>query len=396
MQQSSGILKKLFSKKEICGGTAAALLLVGVGTAPAHASEGSFQVQRTWGTDGRVAAILQVGDRLYIGGSFDSVTDRSGHSYPVANLAVFIPATGTFDTSWRPQPNGAVTALAAGGAQQLYIGGKFTAVGGQPHAHVARVNTASGSLDTTWPTQANRAVRAIQVANGSVYLGGTFGRVADAKRSSWRPRLARVSAASGALDRSWKPSPDRQVRALAVSADGTRLYVGGEFTRLFGSSHGRHLAAVDLPSGTLDPAFRPQPYNRSSRPAVYDFAFHGADLLVAAGGSGGACASVDPLSGTLKWSQHTNGNVQAVALVGDAVLCGGHFNGAGSFGGERRYKLGIVDADSGAVLPYAPRINSALGVWSLAGTAQGVAYLGGDFTKVDGTQQQHFASLLPG
>ena len=90
---------------------------------------------------------------------------------------------------------------------------------------------------------------------------------------------------------------------------------------------------------------------------------------------------------------HTNGNVQAVALLGGLVYCGRHFNGTRSFGGADRYKLAAVDATSGTIAAFAPRLDSALGVFALAATGPHLE-VGGDCTTVSGADQ-HFAQFTP-
>ena len=117
-------------------------------------------------------------------------------------------------------------------------------------------------------------------------------------------------------------------------------------------------------------------------------------LFAAIGGPGGRCSAFDPTTAATRWSVHTNGNVQAVALLGGLAYCGGHFNGTRSFGDTDRYKLAAVDATSGTIVTFAPRLNSALGVFALAASSPHLA-VGGDFTTVSGADQQHFAQFTP-
>jgi hypothetical protein len=65
------------------------------------------------------------------------------------------------------------------------------------------------------------------------------------------PALERCShRRDGKLDASWNPSTDGVVYALAASADGSKIFLGGGFTTVNGEPRGR-LAAVDPVNGQL-------------------------------------------------------------------------------------------------------------------------------------------------
>lgn len=353
---------------------------------------GSMSVARTWGTDGRVDAILAAGDRVYIGGTFNSVTDPAGNNYAAQNLAVYLPATGAFDTSFTPRPDGVVNALAISGAR-LYLGGDFSTVGGLARQRLASVDATSGAV-SSWAPQVNNVVNALAASNGSVYVGGLFDHLTDSGGSHGVVSLARVNATSGVLDTSWNVAVNDQVRALAFSDDGSALYVGGDFTSLDGSATAAHLGSVNTSNGQLTTGFKADAYGGGTKPPVNTLNVDGSTLLVGASGSGGACAALNSITGHLNWTIHTNGNVQGIAVLNGTVYCGGHFNGSGAFAGLTRYKLGLITESTGAILDYTPRIDSALGVWSIAAGAN-LVYLGGDFASISGVPQPHLATLIP-
>src|SRR5919198_2048323 len=94
------------------------------------------------GADGRVSAFARAGDRLFVGGDFDSV---GGEAH--ANLAALDAATGQVVSTWRADTNGAVEALApSSDGTVLYVGGTFTSVGGVVRRHVAALSTATGAV----------------------------------------------------------------------------------------------------------------------------------------------------------------------------------------------------------------------------------------------------------
>ena len=55
---------------------------------------------------------------------------------------------------------------------------------------------------------------------------------------------------TGALITSFAPTFNAQVRSITVTPDGTKVYVGGEFTQVNGATRNR-VAAFDPPTGAL-------------------------------------------------------------------------------------------------------------------------------------------------
>jgi hypothetical protein len=135
---------------------------------------------------------------------------------------------------------------------------------------VARPERFSTSANSTWgtspgdPDKAGRVLAMVEHA-GVVYLGGEFTGFVPPAGSPVTPRayLAAIDAASGKL-LPWNPTPDGSIRALAVSADGRRLYVGGDFNAIGGGA-ARNLAALDLATGGLDTSFSPPLLNSGVR-----------------------------------------------------------------------------------------------------------------------------------
>lgn len=357
---------------------------------------------KTWGTNGRVNTILPVGDRVYVGGTFSALIDPSGVSYPVSNLAVFNAATGAPDLNFQAKTNGAVIALATDDAR-LYIGGAFDVVSDAAatwtRGRIAALDRSTGEVQAWAPKATGSQVDAVafSAATGSVYMGGNFTTVTGAGGSAApNPFIAKIDAASAEVDQGFQAAPSDRVRALNVAADGSgRLFVGGDFLNVSGATKTKSLAAVRLTTGVLDSSFVPGPTNEVASPPVLDITSDPARVFVATTGSGGSCAALNGTTGGLLWSAHANGNMQAVRLVGQALYCGGHFGGTGSFEGVTREKLAAVDADTGSVLPFKPRVNTALGTWSLgAQVGDPNLYMGGDFTKVSGLAQPRFAQFI--
>jgi len=356
--------------------------------APAH----------TWGVNGQVLTILPVGDRIYVGGTFSAAVDTSGISYPVSNLAVFSRSTGEADLAFDADPSGTVTSLATDGTN-LFVGGAFNKVSsggiGYARSDVASVNLSTGSVNAWRPMVSGGQVDTVaySTATNSLYLGGNFTSVKDAASTvAPGPYLASVSASTGLVNSGFAPTPNGRVRSVNVAANGSGLYIGGDFTSVAGQGNTKSLTRVNALTGAVDSSFRPAPTNQGNYAPVFDVTSDGSRVYVAVGGAGGACTALTAATGAAVWTHHTNGNGQSVRVLGSTVYCAGHFSGTASFDGYTRYKLAAVDAATGAVLSFAPNVNTALGVWSL-GTQPGdpTLYIGGDFTKVAGVYQPHFA-----
>ena len=153
------------------------------------------------------------------------------------------------DPEFNPDPNSTVSSLALQADGQILVSGVFTTLGGQPRAHLARLN-ADGTLDAGFNPAANSSVYSLAVqADGSILVGGAFTTLGGQARS----RLARLNA-DGTLDPSFSPGADGSVYSLAVQADG-KILAAGSFTTLGGEPRS-YVGRLNA-DGTVDPAFPP-------------------------------------------------------------------------------------------------------------------------------------------
>ena len=359
---------------------AAAVMLLAVSGA-VWATPSSVPDAGTVQTDGRVWAILRMGDRVYLGGDFTHVNGVARN-----RLAAINAATGEL-TNWNPNANGSVRTLtAAPDGSRLYAGGAFTSVSGTYRGRLAALNAATGGLDTTWkPGTANSTVRAIAVSGGRVYIGGNF----TILKGQSRQRLARVDGVTGALDPSWVPSANAGVRTLALSPDGARLYVGGDFTAVSGQSR-PYLVGLDAANAGAA-VWRPL---TEPNGAIFDVLARDASVYAAEGGGGGAAAAYEASTGISTWILHArgDGDVQALTYLDGKVYLGGHFTG---FAAQDRRFFAAVDASTGVLDSWNPRGGGAgLGVWALeADPLRTRVYAGGDFTSVSGVTHKRFAQF---
>ncbi len=129
---------------------------------------------------GTIKAVVDDGHGgWYVGGEFDRIGGTVVHN--LAHLTV----AGAVDTTWTPDPNGAVDTLLRPGTR-MYVGGEFTVLGGQERSHLAAVDTVTGTV-TDFNPKAESAIQSLALWDTTVYAGGDGGVAAlDAETGSRR------------------------------------------------------------------------------------------------------------------------------------------------------------------------------------------------------------------
>jgi Ca2+-binding RTX toxin-like protein len=377
---------------------------------------------RTWNTNGtvRATALSEDGSTLYIGGKFTSVRENppgvAGASVNASNVAAIDVTTGAPIPTWTPQVTDAEGAAAVHSLAvkdgRVFIGGNFTAVGGQPRHNLAAVAAADGSVDpfaprvlhtTATPSGQNSHVMALLASDSKLYVGGWF-NTADGKS---RANLAAFDLESGALDPVWRPRANDKVRDLESASDGLSIFAAGTFRYMTGSNGTKEerqsVARLWADSGNLHPWKIPTGTIQSPQ--------NGWDLTVTPtvlyGGFGlkpnyaAAFQLATGDVGTQLWRFNTVGNVQTVALSPDGLrlFFGGHF-GTNVLehevcGGQQLSGLASVNALTGQIncdwIPQLePSVNNANGPWAMTSTDTHL-WVGGGFTHVSGVDQRNLA-----
>jgi hypothetical protein len=231
--------------KILVGGSFASANSTGPANLARLNEDGSLDTSWTVTVNGIVRAICVVGGDVFMGGSFTTVNGE-----PRNRLAKLSMADGALDMTWNPgltnviAANAVVNTLAHVG-DHLYVGGVFTSFTGGTRSNLARFSTLNGSLNG-WNPGANGAVNAITYDGTYIYAGGAFTTIASAAPNTARNRLVRFLASTGAAD-AWNPIPSGSFTVNALAVGGGHVYVGGNFT-----SPKTRLARFTLPGGTLD------------------------------------------------------------------------------------------------------------------------------------------------
>ncbi|WP_256840638.1 YncE family protein [Ornithinimicrobium faecis] len=339
--------------------------------------------EQSWRVNGRVNAVLVVGDTVYVGGTFTRATSPSGEVVTRANLAAFDVGTGELRRDFRADAGSSVRALETDG-EDLYVGGWFGRIQGVTRSRLAKIDLATGLVDGTFRPAASGAVLALDYKADALYVGGDFQTIAGASRN----RLAKVDAVSGVLDATFRASAGGQVRALVTSPVSNTLYVAGRFGTLSSVSR-TGLGAVSTTTGSVvGPVFA------SSVNPTLDLSINsqGTALYGAIDAGNNNVSAWNVGSGARLWRQTAMGDVQAVDYYDGRVYFGFHEG----FGGNTTLKLLAADAQTGAIAnDFAPTFTGFWGVFDIDAHAGGVV-AGGEFTNVGGVPAQGFVRFEAG
>jgi PKD repeat protein len=199
------------------------------------------------------------------------------------------------------------------------------------------------------------------IIGDTVYAAGKFTTARPAGSAPGvntvpRNNILAYSLSTGNLITSFAPSLNAEAFSIAASPDGSRIYVGGSFTQVNGSSVWR-IAALNATTGALITSFLPKPAGPvraivATATSVYMgglFTSVGSDQrpgVAEASAANGAVTSFAP--------QVTGGRVNGLVLSPDKsqLVIGGQFtaiNGSTNPG----YGLGSVSTADGSLLPFA-------------------------------------------
>lgn len=397
---------------------------------PARAASGaSTTPDAGWGTapgaNGRAQLVLAMqpaGDAVYLGGAFTGLVPPAGDGRPgeVRNrLAAIDVATGEL-LSWNPDANGLVRALAlSADGTKLYVGGDFSRIGGVSAAKIAMLDLATGKVVKSFRSNVKGRVESIALSGNRLFVGGDFASVKGPGGTLVaRNKVAALDASTGALITGWVPpvlgpgrymghtgvptpdAPSGNVLALAVPADGKRVYVGGNFIDLGGQGG---MIVLDGATG----AALPQQWS-IERP-VFDLTVWPGDattVFAATGGPGGRIYAFRPSQPSKPlWAAGVDGDAMGVAASNTTAFLVGHYDfiirkNSTCYqycpnGTERRH-LTAFDAATGAVDPWNPAADTPTGPYAVAVGSDRV-FVGGEFNTINGRPKPGFAAFaLPG
>lgn len=396
---------------------------------PVGQSDGnvSSNALSSWEVDNTVWSLAYGNGVVYAGGQFQNARPAGEASGTTTGqvartyLAAFSSTTGALNTSFSPTiaytgnsssvtPGVYAMALSPNGST-LYIGGSFNSVNGSYRDNLAAFSTSTGTL-TSWQPSAYGKVNALAVAsNGTVYVGGGFNELGTSGSTAG----IQTRTYAGAVDSSgnllpWAPVLNNALTSIAVDPDGSQILVGGYFGTINGASQPA-AGAVDPTAGTTNIPWGANIVPDTSScnpPAVKTIVISNGVAYLGSEGTGGGCfdgdfaVTLSSSSDSLAWQNDCLGATQALVVINGYLFKGSHAHDCayapGGFpqvnnnsGGWVTYHLLDQSLTDGSLGHWVPTDNDTLLGPRAMATDGNQLFLGGDFTTVNGKNQQGIA-----
>lgn len=380
----------------------------------------------TWQTNGVVWQVAISRGRAVVGGTFSQIRPGAGQTGAARNiqsLAILNAATGEPDACQLPVAfNGGTAAVyavkAAPDGNTVFVGGQFTSVGGVAVSRLAEINVATCTVTPFRVTGISNYVLEIEPSTDFVYFGGVFQTVAGQTRRSFAKvnragalQSAFIANASGATEELYSNTvvPDKNARgdALQLSPDGTRLAIGGDWFDINGSAS-HSFAVVDSTTGAVLRTWPANTVGNTSRTKT--ISSDGVRFFIAQEGFAGfdGALAYNWSDYSQAWRDNCAGATQTIVPYQGLLFEAHHHHDCGAMGmfpDGRRTFLSVSHAADPTQLQigWLPELNDGtgegIGPRSIAigpGT-NGTPYLwvGGEFTRVNGTNQQGLTRFSP-
>ncbi|HEV8424241.1 MAG TPA: hypothetical protein VGS14_03490 [Actinomycetes bacterium] len=374
--------------------------------------------------DGKVAAIVQVGNKVVAGGLFTQVASAAAPTTAIArsNIFAFDASTGAIDTAFAPVLDGEVESLAAApDGLHVFAGGKFTRINGVAQKSLVKLRLTDGARITAFKGKTNARVKDMAVSGGRLYIGGTFATVNGVARSA----LAAVDPVTGALSNdvnlafTGPRTGTVNVDKFDITPDGSRLIAIGNWTYVAGLRRDQ-IVMVDLTTSPV--RVTDWATTRYQQQCATVFATYMRDIDISADGSyfvvgtTGAYRAGSLCDAAARWETGRTGSGQqptwvdytggdtlySVAITGTAVYVGGHQRWMNnSFAGDRagpgavaREGIAALDPVNGLPLSWNPGRDRGVGVFSLVSTTQGL-WIGSDTDRIGRYEYHGRIAFMP-
>ena len=322
--------------------------------------------------DGAVYSLARNGQTLYIAGAFTSV----GSAFRARAAAFDIPSGRLLD--WHPRVEGSYVSTIAISDGEVYLGGNFQHVSGQPRQGLARVDAISAAV-APWTASISGGVSpdvvTIAVTPTTVFIGGNFWRI----NTVYRATFAALDRQSGQLlPLTWSRAPDYYDSVRAIVATGSLVIIGGSFVAVSGDRQ-PYLVALNAHTGAVLP-WRPLSLNRAGGGGVRALGLTGDALYVAGDFEVQQrlrhLVKIDLASGGVvpDWDPSPSNTVEAISVDGDHVGIAGRFQ---AYRARSQRGLAAFSVSTGALIP-SPEIMGTVRALATMGT---MLYAGGSFVS---------------
>ncbi|MES3030914.1 MAG: hypothetical protein V4697_00705 [Patescibacteria group bacterium] len=331
--------------------------------------------------------------RIYIGGTFTEIGPYSGAGVPlkVADGA----ASSTYPKFDDLTGTGSINAVVSDRQGGWYVAGLFTLVDSVSYMSLAHV-LPSGSIDPNFSPAfpINTTINAIALSpdGSTLYVGGSFTTIGGVTYN----RLAALTTSNGAASTTFNPNMGSAVNALQLSSDGRTIYAGGFFTTVGGVTYNR-LAAIDTATGVASTTFNPNlntTVNSLLLSADNRTLYAGGNFATVGGVSYTRLAAISTLNGVASTSFNPvlNSIPSALALSPDESLLyvGGGFTTIGGVAYNRLAAISIATAS--ATPAFNPNVGGVVSALQLSSDGT-TLYVGGTFTTVGGVTYNNIAAI---
>lgn len=342
--------------------------------------------------DGDVLDVATDANNVYVTGSFTNIGGQD------RKRVALLDGTDGTAKSWNPGAYGIATTGQTPAVNDIsldttsgnaYLGGSFTVVNGSERKFFAAFD--SGSLSSATLAM-DQAPTFMQVNGSYLYISGYFAKLGGSDRSG----IARVQTSDLSLDSGWNPSVDSPVKAMLFGT--STVYLGGMFTQLDSQSR-NYAGEVSLTDGSVT-SWDPDATN-----AVFSLAWSPDGNIVAGGnftgqdtddpgtnpGIGGKNRSYIAEIGTdgvaTDWNLQCDGPIFGMYLQGSQLIVAGGFQ---TLGNETRNGLAELSFDDVTDTDWDPMANGAISTSQLI---NGILYVAGDFSHIGGEDRSHVAAI---
>ncbi len=358
----------------------------------------------TWQTNGVVYGLAQSNGKVVAGGTFSQIRPPNGGAGTPQTrngLAVFNAETGEpdscqFTIALAGGTPTVRTVVASPDGSTIYVGGNFSNISGTTVLRVAALDVQTCTVKPFRANTVSSFVFGMAVSGDTLYIAGEFQSVAGEQRL----RFAALNATTGVL-LPWVANADRIGRAVAVSPDGSRVVVGGDFFTI----NGQNSHSIGVVSAATGENVRNYPVGFIHQNSVTKALTTSGDSFYGANeGTGGGVFdgrfAMDWNTLEQKWRDNCLGATQAVLEYQGTLYSANHAHDCASNGafqdGKRSYFI-AQDSQTAEILGWNPLGNDGTGegigpraLVVSTGTSTGQPYLwaAGEFTLINSAGQQ--------
>lgn len=350
-----------------------------------------IKLATTSGYPSSVQKTINVNDTLYIVGDFDSIN------------GVYCPDIAVIDLNTNTLIPWAVNTIYGSiydfiiKDSVMYVTGSIISVNGILRKRFAAFNRYNGTLLPLNPLANSNATAVIKIwlNNNKIYLGGNFSTI----NSITRNRVCAFDLPTWTLT-NWNPDVNYEPSTLIFKDQS--IYMIGLFTTVNGVAK-KYMAKVDTITGLVDLSWNPVATSLAVGISLNVTGIEHNNELIVSGGftkinnqyhSG--IAVVDFTTGNL--TGNTLNNTHMMGFVNQILELGGNqffVGGFERFGGKKRLGIAALDASTGKLLDWDPKlVSNALipEVYKIQAFNDGV-YFVGQFDSINGQFQKYLCGV---